>query len=811
MDAAPQQSSLAAAPQPIRRLAPDVVARVAAGEVIHRPSSALKELLENSLDAGSTNITVTVKDGGNKLLQVTDNGCGIRVRLVCSCTHGPWLLAHCLLSRIAHVQADDLPLLCERHATSKIRVFEDLQHCSTFGFRGEALASMSFVSHLTVTTMPADATCALRAEYADGNLVGAPTPCAGVQGTTSAVEDLFYNVITRRKALKGAAEEYSRVLDVVQRYALLRTAVGFTVRKQGDARADLHVSPSRGVVDRVRAVYGAELAKSLVPFVARSEAQHSAGAAVAGSPGAGLDSDAPTFQCDGYVSGPSYSAKRSTFILFINGRLVECGLLRRALEAVYATVLPRDAKAWLFLSVTLPPSHVDVNIHPTKAEVAFLHADQLAASASAALHKALEAANGERAFVPGSATQPATAVGVLPPVALGQSAMFQSALPFASQEGQGAQRAVEDGAGGSTQRERAGGDHKLVRTDAQAGKLDKFVRRVGGEGGAQLMLGRSDVQQSQLRGAGGNPDMADAEPDADEEGDEDEDEDAAMDDVRRNVRARRSGQAPPAEDALRAPAARAPSPPPCDLTSVCELLAECEAGAHAGLSDVFRRHTFVGLAHPRLALLQHGTRLYITHVPRVSTELMRQLTLRRFGRHAAIAVVPPAPVVPLLLDAIRERGSHAAGGSDAEDTAAVLGRLLLEKSAMLEEYLALQLCAEPNIEGGIALLSLPELLPGHVPDACNLPEFLLRLANQTRWTQEKPCFADLATHISRLYAWRPHAGATADDVRAHEWSVENVLFPALRTHLHPPSAFASDGTMLQVACLEQLYRVFERC
>tara|TARA_B110000971_G_C19959658_1_gene477360 strand:+ start:762 stop:1355 length:594 start_codon:yes stop_codon:yes gene_type:complete len=178
-------------PKHIVRLAPDVVNRVAAGEVIHRPASALKEMLENSLDAGATAITVTVRDGGNKLLQVTDDGCGIRV--------------------------GDLPILCERHTTSKLTNFEDLGAMTTFGFRGEALASMSFVANLTVTTMTKDAPHATRASYADGVLTQEGTmPTSGVPGTTITVENLFYNVPTRKRALRSPSEEFGKVLEVTQ-------------------------------------------------------------------------------------------------------------------------------------------------------------------------------------------------------------------------------------------------------------------------------------------------------------------------------------------------------------------------------------------------------------------------------------------------------------------------------------------------------------------------------------------------------------------------------------------------------------------
>ena len=181
------------APAPILQLPEGVVHRIAAGEVIQRPASALKEMLENSIDAGATRVGVTVKEGGLRLLQVSDDGCG--------------------------VARGDLPLLCVRHATSKLRAYEDLETISTLGFRGEALASISYVAHLSATTMTRGAPHGWRASYQDGTLADppGPKPCAAVPGTVLTVEDLFYNVPARRKAFRaGGAEEAALILDLMQ-------------------------------------------------------------------------------------------------------------------------------------------------------------------------------------------------------------------------------------------------------------------------------------------------------------------------------------------------------------------------------------------------------------------------------------------------------------------------------------------------------------------------------------------------------------------------------------------------------------------
>eukprot|EP00191_Tetraselmis_sp_GSL018_P014134 CAMPEP_0177588888 /NCGR_PEP_ID=MMETSP0419_2-20121207/6483_1 /TAXON_ID=582737 /ORGANISM="Tetraselmis sp., Strain GSL018" /LENGTH=405 /DNA_ID=CAMNT_0019079151 /DNA_START=323 /DNA_END=1537 /DNA_ORIENTATION=- len=401
--------------QRIRKLDEHVVNRIAAGEVVQRPSSAIKEMLENSVDAGATQVSITVKDGGLKLLQIQDNGSGIL--------------------------GEDLPLLCERHATSKLRDYEDLQSIDTLGFRGEALASISYVSNMTVTTMRKDDSHGLRASYKDSVMdPDGPRPCAAVPGTTICVEHLFYNVPMRRKVLRSAAEEYSRILDVVSRYAVFQPGVGFTCKRQGEARADVNTAASSSRKDNIRAVYGAAVARELSPF------------SLDVKPPAGSEGELE-FTVEGFLSSANYVGKKTVFVLFINKRCVECGPLRRMLESVYSSVLPKASKPFAFMDIRLPARHVDVNLHPTKKEVGFVHQEELVDRLRQEVERVLLASNDTRTFTQ-QTIAPGTGLVAVPGPA-SEPEPGPSARPEAS-----------------TKRDQAGGDHKLVRTDSRARPLE---------------------------------------------------------------------------------------------------------------------------------------------------------------------------------------------------------------------------------------------------------------------------------------------------------------------------------------------------
>lgn len=302
-------------------LAPDVADRIAAGEVVERPASVVKELVENALDAGATTIEVEVREGGRALIRVSDDG------------HG--------------MDRDDAVLAVQRHATSKIRDAEDLVGVASFGFRGEALPAIGSVSRLRIESATADG-AGVGVEVAGG---AAPTrfDVARRRGTTVAVESLFYNTPARQKFLRGARAEWRAIAEMLAVLALVRRDVRFTVTHDGKTQFQLPVAPSLRA--RVAPLWGAEVADRLVA----------------------VDDVQGPIRVAGLVERPSDvgTAGRRTF-LTVNGRAVRDTGIVRAAEAAYRSTIPAGVRPTLLLEVELPGRDVDVNVHPAKAEVRFV-------------------------------------------------------------------------------------------------------------------------------------------------------------------------------------------------------------------------------------------------------------------------------------------------------------------------------------------------------------------------------------------------------------------------------------------------------
>ncbi len=333
--------------------------QIAAGEVVERPASVVKELVENSLDAGARRVTVVVEGGGQQLIRVTDDGCGM--------------------------EAADARLCLERHATSKIRAATDLLRITTLGFRGEAIPSIASVSRFEIRTRQREALEGTRVAV-DGGVLQAVEPVGAPPGTQVEVRDLFYNVPARLKYMKTAATELGRIGDVLGRLALAHPEVALHFRS---GTVEVLQTPGKpdDLLAAAAAVFGRELARELAP----------------------VSLETPFCRVWGYIGLPSVArAGRATQHFMVNGRPVQALQLRYAFEEAYANLIPQGRYPICVINLELDPAEVDANVHPAKLEVRF----QKEREVRGALYKAARAALGAAMVVPvGMAPEP-----VPPPV-----------------------------------------------------------------------------------------------------------------------------------------------------------------------------------------------------------------------------------------------------------------------------------------------------------------------------------------------------------------------------------------------------------
>jgi len=303
----------------IRVLPPELVKKIAAGEVVERPSSVVKELVENSIDAGATKIFIFIKKGGLKEIRVVDNGSGM--------------------------SEEEAKLAFTRHATSKIKSEEDLYKISTLGFRGEALPSIAAVSKVEMLTRLANSPSGTRIVIEGGDIkkiesAGSPP------GTSVVIRELFYNTPARRKFLKDERYEFGHIMGIVEKYALTYENIHFRLMHNGRKVID---SPSGTLLNRIASIWGADVAKAMVKI------EHNS-----------------TIKVEGYVTKPYLTRKdKNRIVTFVNGRYVKNYALANYIILGYKTLLFRDSYPYALLRIYLPPEDVDVNVHPSKVVVKF--------------------------------------------------------------------------------------------------------------------------------------------------------------------------------------------------------------------------------------------------------------------------------------------------------------------------------------------------------------------------------------------------------------------------------------------------------
>ncbi|XP_058194715.1 DNA mismatch repair protein MLH1 isoform X3 [Rhododendron vialii] len=569
-------------------------------------------------------------------------------------------------------------------------------------------------------------------------------------------ENLFYNMTARRKTLQNSADDYPKIVDLLSRFAIHHTNVSFSCRKHGAARPDIHSVATASRLDAIRSVYGVSVARNLMSIEVSDD-----------------DPSSSVFKMDGFISNSNYIAKKITMVLFINGRLVECSALKRAIEIVYMATLPKASKPFIYMSVVLPPEHVDVNVHPTKREVSLLNQEIIIEKVQSAVESKLRTSNESRTFQE----------QVVDPSPSSPMVIIKDSQTKPSASGTKSQRVPV---------------HKMVRTDSQdpAGRLHAY-----------LQVNPSSLQEKS----------------------------ASLTSVRSSIRQRRN----PKETA--------------DLSSIQQLIDDIDNSCHSALLDILRHCTYIGMADDVFALLQYNTHLYLANVVNLSKELMYQQVLRRFAHFNAIQLSEPAPLSELILLALKEEDlDPECSEKDQlnEKIAEMNTEMLKQKAEMLEEYFGIYVDSQGKLS------RLPVILDQYTPDMDRVPEFVLCLGNDVDWDDEKSCFQSIAAALGNFYAMhppllpnpsgdglqfykrrKPFRSTQAEEIPSkstedhamegdidqeliseaetawaqREWSIQHVLFPSMRLFFKPPTSMATNGTFVQVASLEKLYKIFERC
>lgn len=630
---------------------------------------------------------------------------------------------------------------------------------------------------MTVTTKTKESPAAYRAHYDNGRLAPAkpgqsaePKAVAGRPGTQITVEDLFYNVPTRRRAFRSASDEYNKIIDMVGRYAIHCAGVAFSCKKHGEASTSISVQAAATVSDRIRQIYGGNVASELIEYE--------------------VSNDKWAFKAQGWATNANYNIKKTTLLLFINHRCVESTNIRRAIEQTYSAFLPKNGHPFVYLSLEIDPSRVDVNVHPTKKEVNFLNEDEIIQTVCEHIRTKLAAVDTSRTF------------------------MTQTLLPGGMQNSPDSRRTASDSsitpASAGAKKTPRPYENNLVRTDTNLRKITSMFTRAAGTPYPEGRSGSASNTNGPVIDSSLRPQKGPLEPISYETSDA--------------------------------------QYKPCKLSSVHALRAEVREDMHHELTDIFANHTFVGIVDERrrLVAMQGGVKLYLVDYGRVCFEYLYQIGLTDFGNFGTIVFSPPLDLRELLQIAaegeLEAASSSPSSASHAKDKASDELEQELEEAAsqliavreMILEYFSLEI--KPTGD----LVSIPLLVKGYQPALFKLPSFLLNLTRKVPWDAEKPCFEAFLRELATFYVPEqlppPIASSGADSTQTADnddadssdvekrgvstiearrehvrWAVEHIFFPAFKARLVGTRGLLQNGGLTEVSDLKVMYRVFERC
>ncbi|PJF18989.1 mlh1/mutl/pms2 mismatch repair during mitosis and meiosis [Paramicrosporidium saccamoebae] len=661
-----------------------------------------------------------------------------------------------VVHRIAAGEKEDLPLLCERYATSKLCCLDDLRKLTTFGFRGEALASLSHIARLSVVTRTAGSAVGYKASYIDGRLVGEATPTAANPGTTITVLDLFYNNAVR---VTGKAEEYSRIMEVVQRYAINKAGECAVSLRRSGGKADFVTRQGQDQISVIRTIFGEKVSSALLSLEGSN-----------GNSGNNGDN-----MVTGLVSNAYHQQKSLVFILFINGRLVDSPRLKKAISNLYSEVLLKQTNPLVYLHLKLAPEILDVNVHPTKKEVIFLNEDQVIDTVVAVIRSRISDAGIVGMHVPTLKIPETVPQVVLETVR--DVAPTRSVLPIRSVA---PSRSVITMLNASPQQYTASTRNsslpfQRIHTDPKNRTLDYFIHKRA-RVDEERVFNQPPTNMS-LHLSSENPFFTESSKPALPVSEREHEHERDNGNENGNLRPREH----------------------VNLRLHEGLRLESNRGCSPQITEILQRHSFVGLLDRRRCFIQFETSLLLMDVPRLLTEW---IFLSIVFTDTAVESIPRGLSIDSCLDEFfaTEPATIEATLVDRAVLKSEIIDYIEAKAAVLGHLIDI-------VDGTVTAVYDPFRLRGQHFEA-RLGGFIFRSIIDVDWDS-----GDHVKSVYRLYAeflvsliW------DTEDIRPH---IEHSILPAMKRLPSEsdgfPSVCASNGSLLQVATVHDLYKIFERC